>query len=162
MKKQSFPITNIGTISLMMIFIVLCMVTFSALSLSSAVSDSSSSQKMSDHTDEYYSASNRAEEILADVDAVFADAYTKAQEKQEYYELISKGLPGNVESEVEDGDLTVSYQVKVNSSQGLLVRLAVLPPQQVEEEGKGFYQILSWQEIQTTDWEGDNTIQLIQ
>ena len=58
--------------------------------------------------------------------------------------------------------LEVGYQVDVNDSQAIQVQLAVLPPQQVQEEGAGaLYKILSWQEIQTTDWEGDNTLKLI-
>ncbi len=57
----------------------------------------------------------------------------------------------------------MSYQVDINDSQAIRVQLAVLPPQEVRQgEGQGFYKILSWQEIQTTDWEGDNSIQLIQ
>ena len=34
MNKRKFPVTNIGSVSLLMIFIVLCMVTLAALSLS--------------------------------------------------------------------------------------------------------------------------------
>lgn len=163
MKKKSFPITNIGTISLMMIFIVLCMVTFAALSLSSAVSDSRSGQKMSVHTEEYYAASNRAEEILASVDGIFSDAYSRAQDAEEYYKMVSEGLPDTVTSEQEEGQFQVRYQVDVNDSQAIQVLLAVLSPEQIQREGfGGFYKILSWQEIQTTTWEGDNSLQLIQ
>ena len=36
MNKRKFPVTNIGSVSLLMIFIVLCMVTLAALSLSTA------------------------------------------------------------------------------------------------------------------------------
>ncbi len=163
MKKKSFPITNIGTISLMMIFIVLCMVTFAALSLSSAVSDSRSGQKMSVHTEEYYAASNQAEEILASVDGIFSDAYSKAQDAEEYYKMVSEALPDTLTSEKEEGQLQIRYQVDVNDSQAIQVLLAVLSPEQIQREGSGaFYKILSWQEIQTTPWEGDNSIQLIQ
>lgn len=162
MKKKSFPITNIGTISLMMIFIVLCMVTFAALSLSSAVSDSRSGQKMSVHTEEYYAASNQAEEILAELDGVFSEAYRKAQDRGEYFSLVSEGMPDTATVEEKEGLLEVGYQVDVNDSQAIQVQLAVMPPQQVQEEGAGaLYKILSWQEIQTTDWEGDNTLKLI-
>ena len=163
MKKKSFPITNIGTISLMMIFIVLCMVTFAALSLSSAVSESRSGQKMSVHTEEYYAASNQAEEILASVDGIFSDAYSKAQDAEEYYKMVSEALPDTLTSEKEEGQLQIRYQVDVNDSQAIQVLLAVLSPEQIQREGSGaFYKILSWQEIQTTTWEGDNSIQLIQ
>ena len=48
--KKKLSITNIGTVSLLMIFIILCMVTFAALSLSSAAADHRFSQKMADHS----------------------------------------------------------------------------------------------------------------
>ena len=35
MKKKNLPVTNVGAVSLMMIFIILCMITLAALSLSS-------------------------------------------------------------------------------------------------------------------------------
>ena len=39
MKKTTHPIANIGSVSLLMIFIVLCLVVFSALSLSGTLSE---------------------------------------------------------------------------------------------------------------------------
>ena len=64
MKRRSYPVTNIGSVSLLMIFIVLCLVAFSALSLSGAVSDRQYSQKIARHNTEYYEASAQATGIL--------------------------------------------------------------------------------------------------
>lgn len=64
-KQKNFPITNIGSVTLLMIFIVLCMITFAALSLSSAASDYQTARKSAIHAQEYYKASGRAEETLA-------------------------------------------------------------------------------------------------
>ena len=65
MKKKRLPITNIGTAILLMVFIVLCMITFSALSLSSAFRDAEMGQKAANRITEYYTASGKAEELLA-------------------------------------------------------------------------------------------------
>ena len=62
-QQQKFSVTNIGSVTLMMIFIVLCMVTFAALSLSSASYDWRSAKKSADHTTAYYQTSNQAETI---------------------------------------------------------------------------------------------------
>ena len=67
-QQQKFSVTNIGSVTLMMIFIVLCMVTFAALSLSSASYDWRSAKKSADHTTAYYQTSNQAETILSDID----------------------------------------------------------------------------------------------
>ena len=141
MKKKSLPVTNLGTISLIMIFIVLCMVTFAALSLSSASRDMRAGQNMRAHLEEYYNVSNEAETLLAQADHIFADAYAATA----------------------DGQFTLTYQLDINDTQALLVKLAVRYPQQVKkEDADSFYKILSWQVVHTDTWEGDNTIKLIQ
>ena len=61
MNKRKFPVTNIGSVSLLMIFIVLCMVTLAALSLSTASGSYRSAQTLAGHTTAYYRASNKAE-----------------------------------------------------------------------------------------------------
>ena len=64
MNKKKFSVTNIGSISLLMIFIILCMVTLAALSLSSAASEANTARKFADHNTKYYQADNQAEETL--------------------------------------------------------------------------------------------------
>ena len=68
MKKMKFPITNIGTVTLLMVFIVLCMITLAALSLSSASRDAKLNRQAVQHLTEYYEASNEAEALLASAD----------------------------------------------------------------------------------------------
>lgn len=173
MKKNKFPLTNIGTVSLLMIFIVLCMVTFSALSLSSAAGDARSGQKIAEHSLEYYAASNEAEEVLSSLDDIFAEAYAQADTTEEYYQLVIDSLPSKVhleqEEELSDGPLidsrllTISYQIEINDSQALLVRISILPLEELaKKDSSSFYRILSWQKVITKTWEGDNSIQLIQ
>ena len=90
MKKKSLPVTNLGTISLIMIFIVLCMVTFAALSLSSASRDMRAGQNMRAHLEEYYNVSNEAETLLAQADHIFADAYAATADDSEFYRIVSE------------------------------------------------------------------------
>lgn len=162
MKKKNFPVTNIGTISLMMIFIVLCMVTFAALSLSSAAGDARFGQKMSEHMTDYYTASNQAEELLAQADAVFAEAYQTAADADDYYERVSQTLSDTMDIQLEEASLYASYQVDINDTQALFVEISVLPPSQIKEDETGsFYQIRTWQVIHTETWEGDNTLNLM-
>ena len=94
MKKKNLPVTNIGTVSLMMMFIVLCMVTFAALSLTSASHDARLGQKLADRQTEFYHASNQAEEMLAKVDDIIASAYKTTTDKTAYYRTINKDQIG--------------------------------------------------------------------
>lgn len=68
--KRKIPLTNIGSVSLIMIFIILCMVIFAVLSLSESTGDYNFTRKLADHTAAYYTASNQAEEVLSDIDDI--------------------------------------------------------------------------------------------
>lgn len=162
MKKKNLPVTNIGTISLMMVFIILCMVTFAALSLLSAVSDARAGKKMQAHTEEYYSASNDAEALLAKADRVFADAYKTAANTDEFCRIIADGTNDFATVDAAGEELLLTYQVDMNDSQSLFVQLAVHTPEQLKTEGMdSYYRILSWQVISTETWESDNTLKLL-
>ncbi len=64
-EKQQSYFVNIGSSSLLVIFLILCLVTFAILSLSSAKSDHSFSQRLAQHRRVYYEASAKAEETLS-------------------------------------------------------------------------------------------------
>ena len=164
MKKKKLPITNIGTVTLLMIFIVLCMITFSALSLSSALRDAQMGKKAATRIAEYYTASNKAEELLAVADDAFSYAYDQTSDPSEYYRLIHEELLfTDLKPIWTDETLDVSFQVQINDSQALSVFIDILSPQQVSESGTNtFYKILSWQVIRTDTWEGEDTLKLIQ
>lgn len=68
-KKSSYPPINIGTSFMLVIFIILCMVIFAVLSLSSALKDYEYSKLNAERTIAYYEACNLAEEIRAQIEA---------------------------------------------------------------------------------------------
>ena len=82
MRKQSekapAPFFNIGASSLLVIFLILCLVTFAILTLTSAKSDSDFAEKLAHHKMNYYAACNTAESTLDKIDAVLADAWQLA------------------------------------------------------------------------------------
>lgn len=79
MRKQSekapAPFFNIGASSLLVIFLILCLVTFAILTLTSAKSDADFAEKLAHHKMNYYTACNTAENTLDKIDAVLADAW---------------------------------------------------------------------------------------
>ena len=79
MRKQSeiapAPFFNIGASSLRVIFLILCLVTFAILTLTSAKSDADFAEKLAYHKTNYYAACNTAESTLDEIDAVLADAW---------------------------------------------------------------------------------------
>ena len=158
MKRRSYPVTNIGSVSLLMIFIVLCLVAFSALSLSGAVTDRQYSKKIARHNTEYYEASAQATGILKEVDQILHDTYS--QNPQHYYTALETELAS---MEILTADLSlespsISYEVSISDTQALKVVLALNEPGQMQE---GYYRITSWQEIPSTAWEGEDTLNLM-
>lgn len=79
MRKQSekapAPFFNIGASSLLVIFLILCLVTFAILTLTSAKSDADFAEKLAHHKTNYYAACNTAESTLDKIDDVLADAW---------------------------------------------------------------------------------------
>ena len=98
---------NIGTSSLLLIFIVLSLVSFAVLSLSSALNDKRVTMSHLDRTSAYYEACNQAERQIKDMDVAYI---------QEYKE---KGTIS-----VESNEITVP----VNDTQTLDVRVMVHEP----------------------------------
>ena len=60
---------NIGSASILLVFVILCLVSFAVLSIVSANADSKLSARVLERTTAYYAACNQAEEQIASLDA---------------------------------------------------------------------------------------------
>lgn len=159
MKKNYSPITNIGSVSLLMTFIILCLVIFATLSLSGAVSEYQYSQKVAQHNQDYHQASNEAVRILREIDRLLHAAYEA--EPDIYYAVIEEQLSGMGELHVDFSEElpTVTYEIPVSNSQTLKVILTLNPPDQMKY---GYYSITTWQEVPSSEWNGDDSLNLLQ
>lgn len=92
-----------GISLMLLIFLSLCLITFSVLSLSGANADEKLSQKSADRTTEYYAAVTRANEVLSEIDARLADAFLEAQDSEEpeqaYFEACAEIAVSGVDLE---------------------------------------------------------------
>ena len=66
-KKKQFGM-NIGSASILLVFVILCLVSFAVLSIVSANADSRLSTRVLERTTAYYDACNQAEQSLAGMD----------------------------------------------------------------------------------------------
>ena len=158
MKKTTHPITNIGSVSLLMIFIVLCLVVFSALSLSGTLSEYRYSQKIARHNADYYLASGSASETLKQIDEALDAAYTAHPD--DYRETAEAELArfGSVETDPDSRMPSVTYEVPIDDAQSLRVPLTLNTPAEMQ---KGYYRINSWQEVPASRWDGDDSLNLM-
>lgn len=158
MKKKEYPIVNIGSASMLVIFIILSLVTFATLSLSSAIGDYKFSKKIADRTADYYNASNQAEETLMSIDSKLKNTYETAPAN--YDSNLTKVLKkvDGLELYSTDGLPTISYLVPMNGSQQLYVELELGNPNKASGH---FYDITAWQVVSTKNWQGDDKLKLM-
>ncbi|MCI8400561.1 MAG: hypothetical protein HFI38_00415 [Lachnospiraceae bacterium] len=172
MKKQKFSFFNIGTSSLVLIFLVLCLVTFSVLSLVTARADYSMSSRTADRLKQYYQTSSRAEQILAVIDDSLAALYDRSSGESAYLaavadtdwnEVVSSAgdaLSDGVTIFLKEGETPLlEYELPMTSKQSLHVAVVPLYP---TASGQGFYHIRSWKLTETSAWEPDSTLPVYQ
>ena len=143
-KHASQPGFQIGTSYLLVIFVVLCLVTFAALSLSSSLRDQSYTKKLVAHQTAYASASSEASARLAQIDAALkeSDAAVALQNLSD------------VTVTEENDDLQIDYTVPVTDNQQLEVTILADPHNHSRR-------ILRWKEAATSDWEAQTTLPVI-
>lgn len=158
MKKTSYPVTNIGSVSLLMVFFVLCLAVFSALSLSGALSEYQYSQKIAQHHADYYKASGDASRILKQIDQTLEAAY--AEPSGDYYRLAAEKLRliNGIEADMTSGTPVITYEIPVDDFQSLRITLALNAP---DEPENGYYRITAWQEVPSSEWNGDDSLNLM-
>jgi hypothetical protein len=142
--KHEFTM-NIGLPSIMLIFVVLCLVSFGVLSLVSANADLKLSRKVLTRQAAYYNACNEAEDMLMEVDTKLHEAYRQSSSLSEYNAKIS--------------ELPTQYVYTISDIQSLRVTLSYLYPDDIS---KPLYRIEEWREVTSDDIAYDTSLHLIQ
>lgn len=128
-KKKQFFGMNIGSASILLVFVILCMVSFAALTIISANADRRLSRRIADRTTSYYDACNSAQKSLAGIDQVLIRQYGSSASMEEYFLAVGHSK---------------SYAIPVSDTQTLLVEIEILYPEQADDT---FYKITSWKVI---------------
>ncbi len=143
-----------GLSLMLLIFLSLCLMTFSLLSLSGATADERLSRKSADRTTEYYAAETAANGLVANIDAQLAgylrEAVSASAPADTWISLCA-GLPELMPELVwsEAPEPTLSFSVAVSDGQILAVTLAVPYPDEADDP---LYDIVTWQVINTQEW----------
>lgn len=169
-KQQSYFV-NIGSSSLLVIFLILCLVTFAILSLSSAKSDYSFSQRLAQHRQAYYEANANAEEVVDQIDNTLSElaeevdlfGLSSFDGLDNYFSAVNSALNGcqindtTVNCDFSGNELLISFQVPAGDSQALTVTLQVTDCR----EQATYYVVKAWQIINTGRWDNDQPLNLI-
>ena len=138
--KSPFSFINIGSSSLLVVFLALCLVTFAILSLSTAKNDYEFSARSAERTTAYYEACNEAERIAA----AFSRTLSEAETDGSVTDAAVTEIAGD-QAEFDQTSGTLSYEVPVSDRQKLSVVLKFNDPSEPEVR----YSVSRWQIVPT-------------
>lgn len=140
-RKQIFGV-NVGSSSILLIFIVLCLVSLAVLSLASTTTDYRLSQKVSERQIAYYDACSNAEHDLATTDQIFYH-FSRSCSEEEF---------------INHFDPAYTYIYPISDIQSLIVTITP----SYTPIGHHFYQITRWQTVVNKDLDYDTTLHILQ
>lgn len=129
-KRKGYGV-NIGSSSILLIFVILCLVSFAVLSIVSAQTDYKLSCKLAERTTKYYKANNEVESYLRDLQASLEKIYEDSATAEEYFAVAGHDT---------------TFSIQLSEQQMLNVHLTILYP----GDGKGYYEINTWK-VETQD-----------
>lgn len=150
-KRKSFLST--GTASIVLIFVLLCLLTFSVLSIVSAKADLNLSTKSANRTSEYYEAENKANDILQ----IISESLSKYAGSSSFLTEVRTDLEGKDGITFSSGD-SLEYHVTINENQELFVSLQLFS--EPGEDGS-YYQIEAWKVENTHEWNNDTSVPVL-
>ncbi len=118
-----------GSASILLIFVLLCLVSFATLSIVSANADNKLTKKVIERTNAYYNACNEAEKNLAHMDVTLTTVYSTCDSPEEYFQTVGH---------------TKSYTLPISDFQNLEISIEILYPETAQDT---FYRITSWQVV---------------
>lgn len=136
-QKQSAP-APFGLPLLMVVFLILCLFTFAAISLVTARNDYHASQKNAENQTAYYAACNQAEEKLAALNRELADQVSSGEK-------------------ISADESTPSYEIPVDDSHVLSVALEADTDAETPH-----YTVLKWRVETSAAWEPEQTLPVLQ
>lgn len=153
-----------GLSLLLLIFLSLCLVTFSLLSVSESSADRKLSEKAAQHTTDYYHALSAANETLAKIDDALSGyvkeasaSDTPAKTYLESCASITDVVPKISWERTDDDTGTISFQTAITDRQSLQCELTVRWP---DADNDTLYEITRQQAVNTSDWTPDTSQKL--
>lgn len=148
-EKKQFLSSPMGYSFLLTIMIILILVVFSVLSLSTSLRDYNYSKRIAEKTTAYYEANSQAYDIFQQIDEDIA----KSNTWEDAWKAISEVAEVTVLTD-DEMSATVYYEVEITTHQKLQVMLEV----NAGEDGQVSYKIMKWKEVPSETWESDTNL----
>lgn len=150
-RRKSFLST--GITSIVLIFVLLCLLTFAVLSVVSARADYKLSEKNTTRTTEYYEAENTANDILLKISTVLS----RHAGSSAYLDDVRTDLDGTDGISFSSAS-QLQYYVTINENQRLFVSLLLT---NASSDTAGLYQIKAWKVENTHEWNNDTPVPVL-
>ena len=155
-KKEQRGFSTFGFSTILLTFVMIAVVIFSALSLVTAYSDYKLSTKVAENTKGYYNAETKATEKLATLDQMLANCYFSSSDEVSYYSEIWAALADI--GVLDATNYTLCFQEPIHEKQYFQVTLQLKYPSSEEDT---FYEIIEWRTISIAETFEEEPLNLI-
>lgn len=154
--KRRNSVISVGMVSIVLIFVLLSMLTFSVLSLVSAEADLRLSRKSVDRTSSFYAAENSANDVLLEAENA-ADASSGGAFLSD--EMFAEDVGGRLDPAygVRVAGDTLCYEVPLDEEQVLEVTLKL---SETAAEAGRHCRVEVWRVVSKHDWEAGSVGEL--
>ena len=157
-RKKGFLGAGLSTV--LLVFVMLCLIVFAVLSLATARADLQMSRKMADRTQLYYEAQSCAFEKIKSIDGILVKQYN--EEKDHFLENVWDALQSEdltVTRSEDQQSIVCSFQEPIDDTQQISVELTIAVP---SKDGDACYKITGWQVQQINEWKADTGLPVMQ
>ncbi|MBD8916454.1 MAG: hypothetical protein EGR77_10875 [Pseudobutyrivibrio sp.] len=157
MSSKKNKTIHIGFSTILMVFTMLCLVTFATLSLLTANADYRLSKKVAAKTEDYYEADLLAREYLLQIDEALEELYQNNAGQNAFCQealkrLQEMPLPQGITKSSASDEMSYGFEIAINDAQILSVVLELQEPQ---SDTDCFYTIKQWKTTVMRDEENE-------
>lgn len=161
MKKRNIHnFSSFGFPTILLLFTMICIVTFSALGLLTANSDYKLSQKYGEKTKSFYEAEEKAYALISKIDHSLYEAYSESIDRNDYYNKVSSIMTQREQGlyEIDKDNHFYHFSEEISDIQTIDITLSIDYP---INEFMPFYKITQWQINTKETITEDNNLHLI-
>lgn len=142
--KSAPGFSNFGFSTILLAFVMICIVTIAALSLLTASSDYKLSQKVAEKNSAYYEAEKKAYEHLAQIDQILANSYNNTTGANNYYKEVEHSLQElNIGTYDRNAGL-FSYSIPISDRQSLEIAITIRYPY---DDASTLFEVSTWKSV---------------
>lgn len=155
-KKRGYSFSHFGFPTILLTFVMLCIMTFGILSLVTANSDLKLTNKVAEKATGYYKAEEVSYQKLTQLEQILKEIYSTAPTEDNFKTMIVDQLTetdiGTIVYSTENDYVYLNWTIDISGAQYLSVMIKILSLDEVSATGK-YYSIEEWYTAHTESTE---------